>query len=78
MTQTNPSAQKNHQVSGQTYTVQGDHTGPQVQGTESEPGGCQGRGSDEMGGEGRAEGASSCLQPYLTLGLTLRTDMRRK
>lgn len=41
----------------------------------------RGRGQGGAGAGGRAgvdKGSASCLQSYLTLGLTVRTDMRRE
>lgn len=68
----------------ETYTVNMHYIGPQSHDIDGDWGlGVQrGRERGEMGGMERWWGwckeASSCLQSYLTLGLTLRTDMRRE
>ena len=63
------------------------YTGPQSHDIDSDWGlgggsaRCRGGGARQgevAGGGGGGREASSCLQPYLTLGLTLRMDMRRE
>lgn len=65
----------------QTYTVNMYYIGPQSHDIDGDWGseGVRGEGKGvSSGGMGWFREASSCLQPYLTLGLTLRTDMRRE